>query len=959
MASSPDSRWGGLAVSRVIGVAAVVATMATHCPAAEPVNAPHSAGGLARHSAGGLARHSAGGLARHSAGGLARHTDRFRREIAPLLGRACGSCHDADSQEGGVVLTALDGSLDDPATVAILTKARKLVSSRTMPPADAAQLADGEIGALTSWIDEGFALEAERLRVATSRLVTRRLTNREFNRSLLRLVGAESSRRDFPAEENIPTDAVDPTGFSNDARANPLTKIHLEAFRQAAIATLREFAPFVEQPRSPLRYFYHGEHCYTSRATQDHVFDFVKNVAHPLTEAEFRTRREIEGLEGNSFLNRPMNRAVFGPALFPFRPGELKNFDNDLLLANAVAFPASQMYSRGTFDLRLRARGRPGADGELPLLRVKVGCFDVFANHFHTLASVRLSAAEQVLEFSGNVRDFPFLDNVPPERTFRDGNVPKLTAFSTNDWYDCMAGFFIVLVENAGRHEEGLPLEPGHHRYALGNIHIGSYDEIYERARAGTLPNYYMKDSELVEVFQRNQEALAGKAPAIEIDWAELSLHDVPAHNAVFCASPHRGPTDAYAAEMIGRFVEAAFRGYATADDRRTFTDLYAALRRDGLGFEAAVHETLAAVLVSPKHLFLDDFAQPTTERSHALLLAAKLSFWLWGEPPDEKLLAAGADGTLLDPAVLRAEAARLLADPRAGRFVDRFIDEAWHLDRFDQVAIDRARYPFYDEQLEEEIKEQFRRTVHGALGLDGPSDVRGLIDADHLWLTPRLARLSSAEGYVGAGEFVKVKLPEKSPLGGVLTQPRIMQMNSDGADSHPVRRGTWVLERILFDPPPPPPKVTPLDEQGIIQAASLRERIAEHARSSGSCIACHRRIDPFGLAFENFDAAGGWRDAVPAGDAEEPVKIDSTLADGTVIASLVDLKKYILERRLDAFTRGFVESVVQYAAGRRLDLADERSVEQARRAFIDAGYDFRALVQAVAASASFTGLPE
>ncbi|MFM8538145.1 MAG: DUF1592 domain-containing protein, partial [Planctomycetaceae bacterium] len=472
-------------------------------------------------------------------------------------------------------------------------------------------------------------------------------------------------------------------------------------------------------------------------------------------------------------------------------------------------------------------------------------------------------------------------------------------------------------------------------------------------------PNYYMKDSELVEVFRKNQEALAGRAPAIEIDWAELTLEDVPAESAVFVASPHRGPTDAYAAEVIGRFVDAAFRGFATADDRRTFTDLYAALRKEGLAFEPAVHEALAAVLVSPKHLFLDDFAQPATAGSHALLLAARLSFWLWGEPPDEKLLAAGADGTLLEPAVLRAEAARLLADPRAGRFVDRFIDEAWHLDRFDQVAIDKGRYPFYDEELEAEIKEQFRRTVHGALGLDGPADVRSLIDADHLWLTPRLATLICAEGYAGTGEFVNVKLPETSPLGGVLTQPRIMKMNSDGADSHPVRRGTWVLERILFDPPPPPPKVTPLEEQGIIRAASLRERIAEHARSSGSCIACHRRIDPFGLAFENFDAAGGWRDAVPAGDGQAPVMIESALADGTVIASLEDLKRYILERRLDAFTRGFVEGVVQYAAGRRLDLADERSVELAQRAFIDAGYDFRTLVQAVAASASFTGLPE
>ena len=888
-----------------------------------------------------------------------RHADRFRREIAPLLARACGSCHDPDTQEGGVVLTTLDGSMDEATTVALWKKARKLVPARTMPPAEAEPLADGEIAALQSWIDEGFALEAERLRATTSRLVTRRLTNREFNRSLLHLVGAASSRRDFTADQNIPLDAVDATGFSNDARANPLTKTHLEACKQAALEALGVFAPFVEQPRPPLRYFYPGEFCHTSRATQDHIFDYVKNVAHPMTEVEFRTRREIEGLKGNSFLDRPMNKAVFGPALFPFRPGELQGFENELLLANAAAFPASEMYSRGTFTFRVRVRGKPGADGTLPLMRIQAGFFDAFANHFRPLASVRLSAAEQVFEFTGHVRDFPYLDNIPPQLTFRDGNVPSLTAFGTTDWSGCAAAFFVVLVENAGRHEHGLPLTPGHHRWALGNIHIGSYDEIYERARAKTLPNYCMEDYALVAEFVKNQQELAGKAPAIEIDWAELTLEDAPRHNAVFFAAADRGPTDAYAAAVIGRFVDAAFRGFATADDRRTFTDLYATLRREGLGFQPAVHQVLAAVLVSPKHLFLDDFAAAATERSHALLLAAKLSFWLWGEPPDERLLAAGADGSLLQPAMLRKEVGRLLADPRARQFVDRFIDEAWHLDRFDKIAIDKSRYAFYDEQLEEEIKEQFRRTVHGALGLDGPGDVRRLIDDDHVWLTPRLAALYRVPGYEGHGEFVKAALPEGRPLGGVLTQARIMKMNSDGADSHPVRRGTWVLERILFDPPPPPPKVTPLEEKGIIKAASLRERIAAHARSSGSCVACHRRIDPFGLAFENFDAAGGWRDAVPAGAAEEPVKIDSTLADGTVIAGLADLKRYILDRRLDAFTHGFVESVVQYAVGRRLDLADERSVAQATRAFVDARYDFQALVQAVAASPSFTGLPK
>ncbi|MCA9009933.1 MAG: DUF1588 domain-containing protein, partial [Planctomycetaceae bacterium] len=893
----------------------------------------------------------------------ADHQASYRDAIAPLLERACSSCHSEESAEGGFIVTALDGSLDQAAEVAAWKKIRTMVISQSMPPKDADPLSVDDIATVASWIDAGLERERERLRGTTTRHVARRLTSREFNRSLLRLVGAESSVRDFPYDEKVPVDAFEKSGFSNDAHTNPLTKSHLEGLKLSALAALRDFAPFVEQSRSPIHYFYDGEFCYTSRATQDHIFDFVKNVVHPMTEVEFQSRREIMQLKGNSFLNRPMNKAVFGPALFPFKPGPLQAFENDLLLSNAAAFPASQMYSRGRFTFRVRVRGKPGADGTLPLMRIKAGFFDVFANHFRTVDSVQVAADEQVFEFAGNVRDFPFLDSIPPEHTYRDGNVPRLTTFATNDWGNCMGAFFVILVENASRHDEGLSLAPGHHRISLGNIHIGSYAEIMERARNKTLPNYYMQDYELVEVFNKTQQELAGKAPAIEIDWAELTLDDVPINNTVFFESSDRGPNEVYAAQVIERFVTRACRGFAMPEDVQTFVRLYRTLREQGLGFEPAIHEVLASVLISPKHLFITDFSSPPDRYSRALLLAEKLAFWLWGEPPDERLLTACADGALLDDHVLQAEVNRMFLDPRLRQFVDNFFAEAWHLDGFDRIAVDATRYAFYDPELENDIREQFRRTVHSALGLPGTDDIGppltstagvvSLIDDDHLWLNPRLAKLYGVDGYNGQGEFVNVKLPEGSPHGGVLTQSLIMKMNSDGTDSHPIRRGTWVLERILFDPPPPPPKVTPLKEQGLIKAKTLRERIAEHAQSNSSCVSCHRRIDPFGLAFENFDAVGGWRETVAAEDGQQPVEL-SLVLDGNIIHSPDELKKYILNHRLDAFARGFVKSLLQYAVGRQLDLLDDDSVERAQRAFVTANYDFKVLVQAVATCESF-----
>lgn len=884
------------------------------------------------------------------------HQRQYQKDIVPLLDKYCYSCHDNEAAESGLNLSGLNGKMHHVSQVALWKNIQKMVVSQKMPPQDVERLPQEEIKSLTSWIEQGFGIEKKRLKAIGNRHKIRRLTNREFNRSLLKLVGTESSLRDFPWEENIPQDTVSKDGFSNNVKTNPLTKTHLKTFKKATISALRTFAPYIEKSADTLHYFYDGEYCYTSRATQDHVMDFVKNVAHPMTEVEFRSRREIMNLKGNSFLGRPLNKAVWGPALFPFRPGSLIKYDNNLLLANAVAFPASQMHSRGQFQFRIRVRGKPDTEGNFPEMRIKAGYFDVFANNFKTLDTVQLSAAETVYEFEGNIKDFPYLDSVPAETTYRDGNVPKLTAFDTNDWYSCLGAFFIVLVENASRHEQGLPLQPGHNRQSLGNIYIGSYSEIMERARTKTLANYYMQDYKLVEVFAKNQKELAGKVPAIEIDWAELGLIDVPMHNAVFFESKDRGANETYAKQVIERFLQKATRGFSSTEDLHKFLELYKDLRAKNLSFEESIYEVLASILVSPQHLFIGDFHLPKDKTSHSLLLASKLSFWLWGEPPDEKLLAASDKAGLLNDEVMNAEVERLFNDARTKNFVDHFVTEMWHLDRFDQIPVNAARYPLYDPDLERDIKEQFQRTIHDAFGLNGKASILSLIQDDQLWLNQRLANHYGIDGYKGDGGFVKVKLPPTSPHGGVLTQARIMKMNSDGTDSHPIRRGTWVMDRILFDPPPPPPKVTTLKEEGLIKAKTLRERIEQHANTNSACMNCHRRIDPLGLSFENFDAVGSWRDSIMIENKAARVDIKFTLEDGNKIESLRDLKAYILKHRVDEYSQGFVENVMKYALGRNLDLLDDDSVEMAHQVFVQSDYDFQSLLKAIATSASFKG---
>ena len=150
--------------------------------------------------------------------------------------------------------------------------------------------------------------------------------------------------------------------------------------------------------------------------------------------------------------------------------------------------------------------------------------------------------------------------------------------------------------------------------------------------------------------------------------------------------------------------------------------------------------------------------------------------------------------------------------------------------------------------------------------------------------------------------------------------------MNSDGKDSHPLKRGIWLLESLLHDPPPPPPPAVPeidLADPEILKL-TLKERMEDH-RNDPACMSCHAKIDPWGIAFENFDAIGAWRDKI----GKQPVDATSQLYNQTELAGMDGLKRYLLENRQDQFARAMVHKLASYALGRPLSFADRAEVEQ------------------------------
>jgi hypothetical protein len=178
----------------------------------------------------------------------------------------------------------------------------------------------------------------------------------------------------------------------------------------------------------------------------------------------------------------------------------------------------------------------------------------------------------------------------------------------------------------------------------------------------------------------------------------------------------------------------------------------------------------------------------------------------------------------------------------------------------------------------------------------------------------------------VYGNHFRRVKLGPQHRRGGLLTQAGLLAMNSDGKDSHPLKRGIWMLESLLNDPPPPPPPAVPEIDLAdpAIAKLTLKQRIEDH-RNHVACMSCHAKIDPWGIAFENFDAVGSWRTQIQG----KPVDASSLLFNGQKLDGMDGLKRFLLEQRQDQFARAMVHKMTTYALGRPLTFGDRSSVDQ------------------------------
>jgi hypothetical protein len=426
-----------------------------------------------------------------------------------------------------------------------------------------------------------------------------------------------------------------------------------------------------------------------------------------------------------------------------------------------------------------------------------------------------------------------------------------------------------------------------------------------------------------------------------------LSLSD--SRGRILVCTPASPAEERPCAERIARHLAArAYRRPVNDGDVQRLMKLYELGRQDRGGFDSGVTELVTAVLSSPDFLYR---ALPTPNQVNDsrlltdLELASRLSFFLWSSGPDQPLLDLAAAGKLSQAGVLQAQVARMLKDDRARALVETFALNWLNLDDLDKVEpID----PSFNAAMRSNFATEIRLFLASVLLQD--RSVTDLINADWTFVNEALARQYGINDVRGP-QFRRVQLKDERRFG-LLGKGAVLLHTSYADRTSPVLRGEWVLGHLIGTPPaPPPPNVnTDLGVKDGAVYTTVRARLEQH-RKNPSCNACHGVIDPPGLALENFDNTGRWRDVDAA--AKAPIDAKTTLTSGKVINGPVELRRYLSERR-DQFPTTVTTRLMMYALNRELDAGDMPLVRQIVRDAAASNYRLSALLNGIVTSDAF-----
>jgi hypothetical protein len=401
----------------------------------------------------------------------------------------------------------------------------------------------------------------------------------------------------------------------------------------------------------------------------------------------------------------------------------------------------------------------------------------------------------------------------------------------------------------------------------------------------------------------------------------------------------------------LGRIAARAYRRPVRDSDIEPLLSIATGQKAKGRSSLEALGDAVKAILCSPHFLYLDEplmtgGATASETRLSNDALAGRLSYWLWSSPPDEILREAASREGFLKPSQIDGHVRRMLKDARSQAFVDGFLDAWLNLHSLGSMPPDRNRFKlYYHMGLGTSMKMETRLLFKHMI--DENLSISNFLECEFTFADRSLAKLYGMDRKLGF-EFEKVASQDPRRRG-LLGHASVLTVSANGIDTSPVVRGVWVLENLLGTPPlPPPPDVEPLDPD-VRGSVSIRDQLQKH-RDNPTCYECHRKIDPFGFALENFDAIGQWRSKY---SNKSPIDSAGELPGGKSFSDIQGLRGILVENT-DLFARGFVTKLASYALGRRCGIHERHQIDAILKECQPSGYRLRDLMESLATSSLF-----
>lgn len=784
-----------------------------------------------------------------------------------LLVKYCFECHDSASEKGGIDLETLSYKLDSVESAEMWQKVLNVLNSGEMPPDDEPQMKSEEKIALLRDLS-GELVRARELLSDTGGVSTmRRLNRREYENTIEALLGVRIEAEDLPDDANS-------GGFDTNGASLFFSADQFEQYLSLAHKALDEAFLLGNKKPEPIRLE---------------------------IEPEVATNRFIERVSGTIKANWDKAQAW-------------RNSDGTK--------PPSEFGLLDEFDVRFRER----------LYRQQFASYDRYLNDPRSQSAILLQ---------------PFFDRT----NHINVAIPKSAPHG-----EYRIEVFASALKGAQRRdtylEYGYPGARGGEIRRLGYARVtGPVDQ--PEALTLRVPvtkngprnvvirhrQHNNRDASRSIFIQSQQKNNLGPPPLLQIDrvvvtgphyetWPPKAVSQL-FHKGMWWKQSDQ---DAYAREIIERFAKRAFRTRAPSP---VFLDrlhqLYRSEMEAGRKFQEAIREPLALILASPGFLYQAEPVKPEnqgkSEQLTQLELAVRLSYLLWSAPPDSKLMDLARKGELRKPGTLRAQTNRLLDDRRSDAFVAALAHQWLHMERLDFFQFDFRTFRQFDDSVKESARAEVFETIRHILMNKLPT--HDLLDPGYVVVNDLLADYYGLEPVEG-DHYRAVAVADDSPRGGLLGMAAIHAMGSDGNHSSLVERGSWVMRYLLNDPPPPAPPNVPQLSRVRGKLLSPREELSAHMEEA-QCAQCHQRIDPIGYGMENFDAAGQWRETMTLVKKQgkkvtrKEIEVDpsGSLPDGTAFQNFQGLRDEVATYE-DAFTRGFLEALIEYGLGRPYGFSDE-----------------------------------